>query len=104
MCTCACVCVLLKNYGVQYLSIFAYLISVLILLQFMGASGPNNNNNDTVSLPQSKRHSSKEVLVYKYVERYLSSLKQTKHKPGVSQLADYSLPSTPEALVAGSNL
>lgn len=75
-------CVLLKNYGVQYLSIFAYLISVLILLQFMGASGPNNNNNDIVSLPQSKRHSSKEVLVFKYVEIYLSPLKQRKQDWG----------------------
>lgn len=65
-----CLCVLLKNYGVQYLSIFAYLISVLILLQFMGTSGLNNNNNDIVSLPQSERHSYKEVLVCKYVERY----------------------------------
>lgn len=79
---CTCVCVLLKNYGVQYLSIFAYLISVLILLQFMGASGPNNNNNDIVSLPQSKRHSSKEVLVFKYVEIYLSPLKQRKQDWG----------------------
>lgn len=75
---CMCVCVLLKNYGVQYLSIFAYLISALILLQFMGASGPNNNNNDTVSLPQSKRHSSKEVLVYKYCRKISFTSKTSK--------------------------